>query len=357
MNLPIKRITIALGLASLIAIMAWSSLVWWSKNSTGRKSDNAYLRTQIVSVSPEVTGYVSRLLVDDHQSVEAGDILLEIDPKDFLARRDQARAAHDATLSALRTLEAERLLQLSLIEQAEAGLRAARAEALRAGQDRNRVENLLAEGWTTKQRQETVVAIEAKADAAVAQAEAALASNRQKLGVLDAKREQLSANSDQAKAALELAGNALEKTVIKAPVSGRIGNRKVEPGQFVRPGVPLLSVVSNETPWIIANFKETQLVGVAPGQKVSVHIDAIPNQTFDAHVDSLAPASGAEFSLLPPDNATGNFIRVVQRIPVKIRFAEDQAGLGELRAGMSAKVAIHERPTTGTALTASVTRP
>ena len=175
--------------------------------------------------------------------------------------------------------------------------------------------------------------METKADAAVAQAQAALASSHQKLAVLDARKDQLLANSEQAKAALDLAEHTLEKTIVRAPISGRIGNRKVEPGQYVRPDASLLSIVANDTPWIIANFKETQLGGIVPGQKVSVRVDSIPDHTFEAYIESLAPASGAEFSLLPPDNATGNFIRVVQRIPVKILFAEDQGPVERTACG------------------------
>lgn len=316
---------------------------YWMNGRFIEATDNAYVRGDIVAVAPKVPGYVVEVAVTDNQHVEAGDLLFRIDPADYEARRAQSLAALSAARAARITLNEERALQGALINEARAGVTAASAEAERAARDRERADNLVRDGWTTQQRHDRVVASETRARAAVQQAEAGLAARQQRLEVLSAEAGRLDAAIDQAFAQLRLADIALNDSEVRAPVSGVVGNRHVEVGHYARPGAPLLSIVPLHEVWVVANFKETQLQGMTPGQPVTVRVDTFGGKEFTGRIESLAPASGAEFSLLPPDNATGNFVRVVQRIPVKIVLDEDAMIAAGLRPGMSAEVRIDTR--------------
>lgn len=317
----------------------------WVHGRFIERTDNAYIRSDIVAVAPKVPGYVIEVAVRDNEWVEQGDLLYRIDPVDFEARLAQSLAALDAAKAGRAALSEQRGLQKALIKEAQAGVSAARAEAERAGKDRTRADNLVRDGWTTRQRHDTSVATEARARAGVDQAEAGLAARKQRLNVLTAEASRLDAAVAQAEASVRLARIALEDSSVRAPVSGVVGNRHVEVGHYARPGAPLLSIVPLDDVWVVANFKETQLADMSPGQAVTVNVDTFGSTKISGRIDSLAPASGAEFSLLPPDNATGNFVRVVQRIPIKI-VLDQQEGIAEgLRPGMSAEVIVDTRET------------
>ncbi|MCV0429461.1 MAG: HlyD family secretion protein [Roseibium sp.] len=313
---------------------------YWTNGRFLEVTDNAYVRSDIVAIAPKVPGYIIEVSVRDNQPVQAGDILFRIDREDHEARLAQSSASLRAARAAKVSLAKERKLQQALIEEAKAGLAAAKAEATRTRRDRKRADNLVNKGWATEQRHDTAVALQVRAQAAVDQAQARLAAREQRLAVIDTETVRLEASIEQAFAQLKLAEIALNNTVVRAPLSGIVGNRHVEVGHYAQPGAPLLSLVATDHIWVVANFKETQLSRIEPGQKVKIQVDTFGDREISGLVDSLAPASGAEFSLLPPDNATGNFVRVVQRIPVKILLDKESTAPDTLRPGMSARVAV-----------------
>lgn len=336
----ILRLCIAVSICGTGGLYAYD---FWQAGRFVVRTENAYVRSGIVAVAPKVPGYVVEVAVDDNQRVAAGDLLFRIGAADFEARLAQSRAALEAARAARIALNEQHALQDALITEARAGLRAAQAEAGRAGRDRARASALIRDGWTTAQRHDTVIAMETRASASVEQAEARLAAQHRRLSVLKAEAARLDAVAEQAAAQVRLAEIALDDTTVRAPISGFVGNRHVEIGRYARPGAPLLSIVPLHEVWVIANVKETQLRHITPGQTVTVRVDSLGGPEIAGRVDSFAPASGAEFSLLPPDNATGNFVRVVQRIPIKILLDHQNDAVDGLRPGMSARVAIHTR--------------
>ena len=338
----LKITTFALVVVATLGGAAYFGLAYWFDGRFIESTDNAYVRGDIVAVAPRVSGYVVEVAVEDNQAVEAGDLLFRIDPEDYEARLAQSVAALDAARAARAGLVEERALQEALVGEAEATVTAARAEATRAARERQRADNLVADGWTTQQRHDAAIATETRAQASVAQAEAGLAARRQRLVVLDAEAVRLDATIEQAAAQVRLAEIALEDATVRAPIAGVVGNRHVEVGHYARPGAPLLAIVPDDV-WVVANFRETQLERMTPGQSVVVWIDTFGGREIAGRIESLAPASGAEFSLLPPDNATGNFVRVVQRIPVKITLDEGEDATHGLRPGMSAEVRVDTR--------------
>ena len=321
---------------------AYYGATYWTTGRFIESTDNAYVRGDIVAVAPRVSGYVIEVSVEDNQLVDVDDLLFRIDPEDYEARLAQSLAARNAARAARGSLVEERALQEALVGEAEAALTAARAEETRAVRDRQRADNLIADGWTTQQRHDIAVATETRAQASVAQAEAGLTAQRQRLVVLDAEALRLDAAIEQAAAQVRLAEIALEDATVRAPIAGVIGNRHVEVGHYARPGAPMLAIVPHDV-WVVANFRETQLERMAPGQTVAVWVDTFGGREITGRIESLAPASGAEFSLLPPDNATGNFVRVVQRIPVKITLEDEDDATQGLRPGMSAEVRVDTR--------------
>ena len=271
---------------------------------------DAYVTGRIHPVAPRVTGTVQALLVNDNQHVKAGDVLLELDTRDFDVRVEQAKAEIDRAKGQLASAEAQ-------IAEAGAAIVAAQASARRTALDLRRSSELVNETPRGVSQQEYDAA-KAAADSAVANQASAEAN---KVAAVAA-RESAKAQVATGEAALHDAELAYGYTKVVAPVSGYVGRRTVEVGARVNAGQTLLSIVSDEV-WVVANFKETQLHGMRRGTEARMTVDAIPDVTFIRHVDSLSPASGSQFALLPPDNATGNFTKVVQRVPVKILFSPD----------------------------------
>lgn len=334
-----KKIAV-MGATTLCLASAIGGYNYWQTRNNYARTDNAYVRSDKVPIASKVAGYLVEVAVTDNQRVAAGDVLLRIDPIDHQANVRQAKAALAAAKAARARLDEERHMQVLLTDEARARKDAALAEAERTNKDLRRAKSLIDEGWATEARLETATATAVRARSSVEQAQAALKASQQKLRVLDAQAAALDASVEQASALFQISEISLEDTIVRSPINGLVGNLHVEPGQFVRAGSPLLAVVSDEQKWVVANFKETQLENLAPGQLVAIRVDAFESQEIPGHVDSIAPASGAEFSLLPSDNATGNFIRVVQRIPVKISIASESPLFSRLRAGMSAKVRV-----------------
>lgn len=306
-------------------------------------TDDAYVKADTAAIAARVNGYVAKVQVGDNQTVAAGDVLVTIDDADFRARVEQAQAVTAARQAVLDSLATKLTLESKLIDAAQARLDSAIADQKRAAADLTRARELRASGSGSKQALDQAQADASKADAAVASAEAALAAEREQLAVLEATRAQSQADVDAAKAAEKLATLDLEHTLIRAPFAGVVGAKTVQDGQYVRAGAQLMAVVKLPDVYVVANFKETQAGEMRRGQEAMISVDAFPDLELKGTIDSFAPATGSEFSLLPPENATGNFTKIVQRLPVKVRVTGDAAALALLRPGMSVTVAVDTR--------------
>jgi membrane fusion protein (multidrug efflux system) len=327
----------ALSLATLAAISGgW---YWWQTARFVETTDNAYVEGDISIISPRIEGYVATVQVADNQAVRAGDVLVSIEDSDFRAKAAQAEANLAGTQASLATIDSQITYQEARIAQMVAAQRSAEAELNRARQMFERYKKLVAGKIVGTQEMDDATAAKLKAEAESSRINAELVAERAQIGVLNANRAEAVARVAEAKAALLLTQNDLEKTVIRAPIDGVIGNRAVRVGQFVSPGTQLLSLVPNEV-HVVANFKETQIGHMQPGQKVRIEIDAFPDQELTGTIDSFSPASGAEFSLLPAENATGNFTKIVQRVPVRIALPDNSPLHGLLRPGLSVEVAV-----------------
>jgi membrane fusion protein, multidrug efflux system len=340
-----KNLFVALGTVAVCVAVAAAAIGWWQAGRFNESTDNAYIAGDVTAFSPRVSGYVEKLLVTDNQVVRKGDVLVVIEGQEYQARVDRARAAVARKRAGFANIEHRRLLQATLIDEAEASSSAHQADLERTAKDLVRAKQLVTEGWVSKQGEEYATTDELKARATLTSAQAAAMATRQKLAVLDSEKDQLLAEIAQAEADLRLAKIDLEATTIRAPTSGVVGNRRVRAGEYVRPGTRLLALVPLSNVWVVANFKETQLTNMSPGNTVDVEIDAFPGISLQGEVDSFSPASGAEFSLLPPENATGNFTKVVQRIPVKIVLPPDHPLVGRLIPGMSVVATVDTSPT------------
>ena len=314
----------------------------WIAPLRSTSTGNAYVQGDVTPISPKISGYIAEATIRDHQAVKAGDVLFRIDDSDYRARVNQAAAGVATRRAMLGNLASRIEQQRAVIDQAIAALRGAEAEANRAALDFARFRELTARNFISQARLDQAEAEHLRNRASVAQAQANVAAARGQMNVLESQRPQLLAEIDAALAALRLAQIELENTVVRSPADGRVGEREARVGQYVRPGTLLVAIVPQDF-WVVANFKETQIAAMQIGDAVTISVDAIPRSAFSGRVESLSPASGAQFALLPPDNATGNFTRIVQRIPVKITFDPGQAGFDRLRAGMSAKVALDSR--------------
>jgi membrane fusion protein (multidrug efflux system) len=318
---------------------------WWTELRLIETTDDAYLQSDISIISPKVEGYVKSIAVRDHQQVRAGDTLATIDDRDFAAKLAQNEAALASEQASVTTIDSQIELQQSLIAQAAATIASAEAEQHRSAQDRQRYQNLLQNSDASRQRFEQAESDARKAIAALNGAHAAETASRNQLAVLRAQRKQQEAKALQAAATRDLARNDLENTLIRSPVDGIVGNKGVQLGQYVKAGTQLLAVVPLSQAYIVANFKETQLTRMQPGQPVEIRVDAFPDQRFEGHVESLSPASGSQWSILPPENATGNFTKIVQRVPVRIAVPSDSAVAARLRPGLSVTVSVDTRVT------------
>jgi membrane fusion protein, multidrug efflux system len=311
----------------------------WVRSSGQASTDNAYIRGDVTSIAPKVAGYVTAVEVEDNQTVRSGDVLFRIDDRDYRARLAQADANIEAAQARLTNVDAETRLQHALIRQAEAQKSSAVAELNLAIKAFDRSRELIRSSTVSQAHLDGSEAARSSAEAGVSAASAAIDAQQHRIAVLAAQREAAVAALAQAQAARELAELDLDDTLVRAPIDGVVGNRQVRVGRLVAPGASLLDIVPVDDVWVVANFKETQIEHVRPGQRVRITIDGYPNETLEGVVDSSAPGSGSAFSLLPADNATGNFVRVVQRVPVKIRFVGNPLP-GRLVPGLSARVAI-----------------
>jgi membrane fusion protein, multidrug efflux system len=315
---------------------------WWITGRFIESTDDAYVGGNITPVSPHVAGFVAQLVVDDNQYVRAGQLLIRLDPRDFAAALDHARAVLAGRQAALAGLEAKYLWQQQMIEEAEADLDARLAQASFAQQDAVRYHDLALASFGSRQAAERTAAADRAARSATQSARAGLTAARQQLRVLDAETAEARAGVAQAEADLETARLDLGYTEIRSPIDGYVGNRSAQVGAYVARDAYLLSVIPAHGLWVDANFKEDQLARMRSGQPATVVADVLPDKIFHGHVASLAPGTGAVFSVIPPENATGNFTKIVQRVPVRIVL--DAARLGELRPGLSTTVSVDTDP-------------
>jgi membrane fusion protein, multidrug efflux system len=383
-------------LAGIILLLITSNWNAWVGRQGSQKTDDAYLRADITPLGTRVSGTVTAVAVEDYQKVKAGDLLVQIKDDDYRAQVEQSEAAVEAANAALENNSKQKALQESRIAQAQAGVEAAKAdiakgeagiEAVKADianaqagveaaeadvtrtqLERKRQEALVESASATRQKLEQVTADEERfraaldsrkaelaktqallsvrqselqlAHAGLAGRESELEAQRRQRGVLDAQEAQLRADLRAKEEAVKVARTNLEYTRIVAPTDGVVGERKVRVGQLVSPGTQVIALVENDV-WVLANYKETQLTNVSKGDSAVISVDTFPGLSLKGHVEEIAPASGSQFALLPPDNASGNFTKIAQRIPVKIVIDHDPRVADRLRPGMSVIVEIN----------------
>ena len=306
--------------------------------TTGRyleTTDDAYVKADSTIIAPKVSGYIGEVLVADNEPVKAGQVLARIDDRDFKTALKQAQADVAASEAAVKNLNAQIELQEPLIQQQAAEVDATEATLKFAKEERTRYDDLMKSGAGTIQRAQQTDAALRSQTAQLQQGKAGLIAANKKIEVLSTQRVQALAQLDHARALEQQAALNLSYTQITAPVDGTVGARTLRVGQYVQAGTQLMAVVPLDAVYVVANFKETQLTHVRNGQPVELRVDSFHSTRLKGHVDSLSPASGLEFALLPPDNATGNFTKIVQRVPVKI-VLDGQSLKGLLRPGMSA---------------------
>ncbi len=329
--------------AMLVGIGAYGGWQWWTLWRFVEATDDAYIQSDITVISPKIEGYIKEVRVQDNEEVKAGQVLFVIDDRDFAAKLAQAEGAVASGEATVGTIATRLRWQQAMIDQAAAGQQSAEIDAERTQLDLKRYAALTASDYASRQRYETAEAEARKAEAALLKARAGLAAEQGQLAVMQSQKREEEARLQQVRAVSRLAANDLDNTVIRAPLAGVAGNRAGQTGQYVKPGTQLLALVPLPRVHVTANFKETQLTRMRPGQIAEVSVDAYPNEKLQGRIESFAPASGAQFSLLPPDNATGNFTKIVQRVPVRISLPADGPLARHLRPGLSVTVSIDTR--------------
>jgi membrane fusion protein (multidrug efflux system) len=341
-RLPVEFLVRAVIILAALAVVVVLTRYWdaWVGASNRQVTDDAYIRGDITPLSAKVDGYVRDVAVGDYQIVKAGELLVEIENDDYRARVAQAYASWLGAEAAVGNLKARKDLQHAQIDQAQSTIAVTQADVDRTKQELQRQRNLLASSYGTAQKVEQAIAEQKRFEATLVKNQAELAAARRQMAVLDTEEIELRADAKAKHAALELARITLGYTWIAAPVDGLLGERGVRPGQYVHAGTQVLSVVPLDNVWVVANYKETQLTHVAVGQKAEIAVDTFPDVVVQGKVAGISPASGSQFSLLPPDNATGNFTKVVQRLAVKIALDPGNPLAGKLRPGMSVAATI-----------------
>jgi len=338
----LKRTAAGLALVAGLAAAANLGHDYWTVGRFLHSTTNAYIRADYTVVSPKITGHITEVLVQDNEPVTAGQVVARVDDRDFKVALAQAKADVASDDAELGNLDAQIAQQQSAIDQEKAEIAAGKASLSYAEADNVRYANLKKSGYGTVQRAE-------KAETALRQKTAQLQKNRagllmaqRKIDMLASERAKAQAQRDRSLAAVHQAELNLSYTSITTAVSGVVGARSLRVGQYVQAGTPLMAVVPLDAVYVVANYKETQLTHVRAGQPAEVEVDSFPGVVLKGHVDSVSPASGLQFALLPADNATGNFTKIVQRVPVKI-VLDDKTLAGSLRPGMSVEATIDTR--------------
>jgi len=341
----VRHVLLLVTLLVVIGVAASYGYHWWMTGRFLEATDDAYTQADAVTVAPRVVGTVSEVLVTDNQRVRAGQVLARIDPRDFRAALDQARADADSAQAEIGSLDAQIKLQSATIEQAQSDVASAQAALDFARSDYARYTELMRNGNGTVQRAQQAEADIRSRTAALARSRAGYEAAGQQVQVLRAQRAKAVAALARARAAVEQATLNLSYTTITTPIDGAVGDRGVRLGHYVQPGTRMMDIVPiGRDIYVVANFKETQLARMWRGERVAIAVDMLPDISLSGHVDSLAPGSGAQFALLPPENATGNFTKIVQRVPVKILLdPTDAATLAKLRPGLSVYATVDTR--------------
>ncbi|WP_423602451.1 HlyD family secretion protein [Sphingomonas sp. MS122] len=349
-----RKIPRAALVAGIALVAAAGGVLWIVSPASSETTDNAYLRADSTLVSARISGQIVQVLVRDNQPVEAGDPLVRIDDSEYAAKRAAAQAAvHDAdaavaaAAAALKTHAADMQVAGANVAVARSAIGASEAELRRAQADDARYQALLARGFATRRDAERVHAAYLDARAKAGQSSAGLAASRDQASATITRRdsvladlERARAGAERARAALRLAEQDQSYTLVRAPVAGVVGNRRAQPGDFVQPGSRLLTLVPSRQLYVVANFKETQTARMLVGQPVEVHVDALGSQKLSGRIDSFAPGSGSEFTLLPFEPGSGNFTKIVQRVPVRVALDPGQPALARLRPGLSTTVTV-----------------
>lgn len=330
--------------AALLAGAAWYGTHWWAVGRFMVSTDDAYVKAQNTTLAAKTAGYVAEILVADNGAVKAGDVIARIDDGDFRLAVNSARERVLSQEATIARIGQQAVSAQAMVAQARAQLLSAQAGATRAQSELDRQQALASKDYASKQALETAQANREQTAAAVANAQAGIDAALANVEVLNAQQQEAVRQRDELSTALAKAERDLAFTEIRAPVTGVIGNRSMQVGDYVQVGQRLASLVPLDEVYIVANFKETQMAHLRPGQKVFVNVDALPDHAIEGTVESFSPASGAVFSLLPPDNATGNFTKIVQRLPVRIHVPDDIASQRALRPGMSVVVNVDTKP-------------
>lgn len=339
----LRRLSLPILASVALALFAWYGLHWWTTARFIEKTDDAYIGGDVTVIGPKVAGYIDQVLVTDNQRVKAGDVLIRLDSRDYRAHLAKAEGAVEAEEALLANLDATEQLQHAVIGQARAGIDAAGAETARSRNDNARYRKLVGSNAVSVESAQRADATFKTAQALSSKAQAQWLAAQRQLAVIDTQKQQARAALIQARAERDLAQLNVDYTELRAPIDGVIGNRRARVGAYAQAGSQQLSVVPASGLWVDANFKEDQLSHMVPGQRVIIHADVLAGQTFHGHLDSLAPASGSQFSVLPPENATGNFTKIVQRVPVRILLDPADGVLGHLRPGLSVTAEVDTR--------------
>ncbi|MFJ5295611.1 HlyD family secretion protein [Pseudomonas sp. NPDC088368] len=329
-----RLILLSLASAAVVGAVIFG-LHWWTAGRFLESTDDAYVGGDVTVIGPKVPGYITELKVVDNQFVHAGDLLVKIDDRDYVAALNKAEGAVAAEEALLANLDATEQLQHAVVSQSKAGIDAANAETVRSRDDQVRYQVLSGRSAVSIESFQRADATYKTAQANGAKAQASMLASQRQLDVISTQKQQARAALQQAKAERDMARLNVGYTELRAPVDGVIGNRRARVGAYAAAGTQLISVVPAKGLWVDANFKEDQLAHMHPGQAVNIEADVLPGQVFHGHLDSLAPATGSQFSVLPPENATGNFTKIVQRVPVRVYLDGEDGNLGKLRPGLS----------------------
>lgn len=343
-----SRKKLVLPLLALLFVGAGAAfgVYWWTEGRFLIETDDAYIAADMAVLTARVNGYVTSLPVAENQPVKAGQPVVEIDPGDLQLDLDAAEARIATQEAAIDRIDAQRRAGAAAVVQAEAQLEALQAAETEAKRNFDRAADLARTGAGAQAALDTARNALAEASASVRGGSAAIDSAKANVSVLDAQIAEARRNLAELGVARDSAARNLTFATVRAPYDGVIGNLSVQPGDLVSPSRRLATIVPLDRVYIDANFKETQIGGIAPGATASIEVDALPGVDLKGTVESFAPASGSVFSLLPADNATGNFTKIVQRVPVRIRIDDPQAADGKLRPGLSAVVTVDRRTAT-----------
>ena len=334
-RLSVRRLAAVVVVAVLASGVSWCGHGWWKTGRFIQTTDDAYVGGNVTTISPHVGGFVTDILVADHEHVRRGQLVARLDRRDYQASLDKAQAVVAARIAALSNLRARTVLQQTAIRESLADQAAKVANAAFTRIDGARYAYLAVTSAGSRQAAQKSLAARQVAEAAVAASVAAVEGARQQLAVLDTQIAEAQAEIGQARSDLRTGVLNLSYTDILSPIDGYVGNRAAQVGAYVAEGSYLLSIIPAHDLWVDANFKEDQLANMVPGQEVTAEADVAPGRVFHGRVLSLAPGTGALFSIIPPENATGNFTKIVQRVPVRIALNAGDASFGRLRPGLS----------------------